>query len=166
MKEYVIILIFLLYIIYYIITNWGKKYTFVGIKDTSRIPTTKEEMCRSIFEKIFESKFEKIRPDFLRNDKTGRNLELDGYNPNIITPIGSGLGFEYNGEQHYKYVDVFHKSIDDLTRQQERDALKIRLCKKNETVLITIPYTVKSNGLESFIIRKLIENGLHYYISI
>jgi len=54
-----------------------------------------EKECRVIFEKITGCKFPSKRPNFLKNPKTGFNLELDGYCEELK------LAFEYDGEQHF-----------------------------------------------------------------
>src|SRR5271166_3797212 len=61
-----------------------------------------EERCREIFKEIFGLEFKTVRPDWLKNPATGKRLELDGYNPNIMTPMGRGIAFEYDGIQHAK----------------------------------------------------------------
>ena len=42
-----------------------------------------ERICKEVAEKIFKRPFDKIRPDFLKNDKTGRNMEIDVYNDEL-----------------------------------------------------------------------------------
>jgi len=164
MKEVLILIIAITYIVLCAIKNWGRKYSYIGIRrDLIRKDLTKEERCRIIFENIFGVSFERCRPNFLKNPKTGKNLELDGYNSTIITPLGMGLAFEYNGEQHYTYVPKFHKSPEDLIDQQERDRLKVALCKKNKVLLITIPYNIPISDLESYIKRKIYLEGVYYY---
>lgn len=108
-----------------------------------------ENMCRKIFEDIFAVPFNSIRPDFLKNPITKRNLELDGYNSTL------NLAFERNGEQHYKYTPMFHRKEGDLQMQQERDIMKKELCEKNKIILITIPYTIKPKNIKSYILNEL-----------
>ena len=73
----------------------------------------REEQCRLIFQSIFKrKKFPKVRPTFLRNPKTNRCLELDGYNKKLK------LAFEYDGYQHYIYPNKFHKSYNSLSEIQ------------------------------------------------
>jgi hypothetical protein len=97
-----------------------------------------EEKCRQIFEEIFSPlKFTSIRPDFLCYPDTGSNLELDGYNDQLM------LGFEYNGRQHYDYTPHFHKDIMDFVKQQERDNWKYKRCAELGIKLIVIPYHIK-----------------------
>jgi hypothetical protein len=57
-----------------------------------------EAHARKISKEIFQKPFDKIRPDFLRNNVTGKNLELDLYNEELnlgievqaaLSPIGT-----------------------------------------------------------------------------
>lgn len=91
--------------------------------------------------KIFEEYLERpvvvhFRPDFLKNPRTGRNLELDMYDPE------TKIGIEYNGKQHYEYVPSMHKDLADFEYQVWRDKLKIELCSKEGVILIIVPYTI------------------------
>lgn len=120
-----------------------------------------EEECRRIFEKIFECKFSSIRPDFLKNPSTGKNLELDGYNENIVTPLGKGLAFEYDGKQHSEYNPHFHKDgVDEFRYQIAKDKLKDKLCKNKGIVLIRIPHFVDFHDLERHIRLKLSKQNI------
>jgi hypothetical protein len=103
----------------------------------------KNEMaCIEIIEKITEHRFIKCRPSFLDG------LELDGYNADIQ------LAIEYNGEQHYKIIDYFHRNgIYDLLTQVEHDKIKKRKCQENNVYLIIVPYYVQNK--EQFIQEKL-----------
>lgn len=112
-----------------------------------------ETRCREIFEKLFRVPFVSIRPTFLKNHSTGRNLELDGYNEQLK------LAFEYNGMQHYKYSPKFHRKEEDLIKQKERDVLKKQKCKDNNITLIEIPYNIGYDKLESYIINELKKHG-------
>lgn len=108
-----------------------------------------EELCRSIFEDHFDDYFPTCRPKFLANPKTGRPLELDGYNPRL------NLAFEYNGSQHYIYPNRFHKTREEFDSQLERDEFKKRRCEELGIKLITIPSSVKESELKSFIMNSL-----------
>ena len=94
-----------------------------------------EKACKRYVQRLFKRSFTKIRPDFLKDPTTKRNLEIDLYNDSLK------LGIEYNGIQHYEFTPRFHKGYGDFRRQQERDALKKRLCKENGVTLIVVPYT-------------------------
>lgn len=110
-----------------------------------------EELCRSTLQEIYGCKFPKIRPPWLRNPETGRNMELDGYNESVR------VGFEYNGEQHYCFPNRWHKYKWEFDKQVDRDKLKDKLCKQHGILLIKIPYNIPINEIPSFI--KKIVNG-------
>jgi len=61
-------------------------------------------------------------------------LELDIFIPEMK------LGFEYQGQQHYKAVKAWggHKALEEL---QARDAKKRRLCRQHGVRLVEIDYT-------------------------
>lgn len=120
-----------------------------------------EERCRQIFEKIFGVKFESVRPDFLKNPVTNRNLELDGYNPTIKTKMGRGLAFERDGEQHAMYIPSMHKNNpQEFIYQDLKDKWKSEICKKEGIMLIRIGHEVAYDDLERYIIAKLRMNGV------
>ena len=113
-----------------------------------------ETECRHILEQTFKKRFNKIRPNFLKNPVTKNfNLELDCYNDDLK------LALEYNGAQHYKYTPYFHKNKESFLNQQYRDELKRRMCEDNGITLIEVPYTVKNDQLEPYIMKKLSKYG-------
>tara|TARA_Y100000034_G_scaffold126705_1_gene178347 strand:- start:5106 stop:5891 length:786 start_codon:yes stop_codon:yes gene_type:complete len=114
-------------------------------------PFINETKARKLLEKILNSTFKKIRPNWLKNPATNQNLELDGYSPKLK------IAFEYNGKQHYQPVDIFGGE-SSFKSQIRRDELKKQLCKNNNIKLIIIPYFW--NGTESEIIKILQENGV------
>lgn len=162
-KEFLFIVAALCVFAYFAYRNRGKKFKFIGYSRASEAITS-EDRCRDIFEQIFRCKFNRIRPSFLVNPLTGRFLELDGFNKNIITPIGKGLAFEYNGEQHYNFPNAFHETQEDHDAQVMRDKLKKKLCKQHGILLIEIPYTLRSQEFKEYIVKKLREAGLYYYL--
>lgn len=109
-----------------------------------------ENVCREILQNITGWDFPNTRPEFLQG------LELDGYNKT------ARVAFEYNGEQHYKYIPHFHRDPEDFNKQLERDRRKYRLCAENKVDLIIIPYTFSFNNkdeLEVFIRDELEKLG-------
>jgi len=112
-----------------------------------------ERRTRALFEEIFQSKFPKSRPEWLKNDD-GNQMHLDGYNKDL------NLAFEHNGKQHYEGIPYFHKTIEDFERQQNTDLQKKELCKIHGVSLIEIPYTVKNDQKQDFIIKKCRANGI------
>ena len=116
-----------------------------GYKQRSR----GETICKKCLESWFKVPFQSERPFFLKNPKTGANLELDCWNKDFR------LAVEYNGIQHYTYPNRFHKSEDDLKLQVEKDKYKLEQCNKNGVHLITVPYTVKEIDIPDYIRQRL-----------
>ena len=142
-------LILLIIIIGVIYIPKNDNYLILYDKNLHNVRKNKmEEICRDLFEKIYNKHFIKVKPDFLKN-KTGYNLELDGYNDELK------IAFEYNGAQHYHYSPHFHKNLNDFEKQKEIDDLKQNLCIKNNIKLITIPYTLRESELYDFIKSKI-----------
>ena len=110
-----------------------------------------EVECRRVLQYLFKRPFHKARPDFLRNPVTGGNfnLELDCFDPELKVAV------EYNGIQHYQYVPYFHKNKEAFLNQKYRDQMKRQKCKENGVVLIEVPYTIKLEGIKSFIEKEL-----------
>jgi hypothetical protein len=115
-----------------------------------------EERCRELFEGIFNEEFVSVRPDWLKSPLSGKNLELDGYSPNIKTPLGKGLAFEYDGEQHSRYNAHFH--VGDprkFVHQVKNDSWKDQRCKEKGVLLIRIPHYVTYHDLDKYIVNSL-----------
>ena len=113
-----------------------------------------EELCRNTLEEIYKVPFPKVRPDWLKNPETGRNLELDCYNEDL------GLALEYNGSQHYSENSVWNADYNQFTKQKERDELKMKLCKDNNIKLIVVPYTISPDNIPEFIKNELIRGTI------
>ena len=146
--------------------TWSKSYyyedKFVNYSNDNnhnkkRIPKESkgEVECRRVLNKIFNKPFNKSRPNFLNNPVTGGNfnLELDCYNEELY------LAVEYDGIQHYKFNKFFHKNYEHFLNQKYRDDMKRRICKENRITLITVPYTVKNENIESYLKKELKKNG-------
>ena len=114
-------------------------------------PSKGEALCKQAIEDIYGAPFFCVRPDFLKNPETGRNLELDLYNDFYKVAV------EYSGKQHYVYPNTFHKTQEEFIKQVRRDEFKVEMCDKHGIYLITVPHTVKNDYDE---IRKYIE----YYL--
>ncbi len=157
-----VIVIILFRLIYTNVTS--KQGTFIGIPDENRFWNLEtltvnldkkkckkkfETECRRIIEDIFGEPFPSMRPYFLRNPETGKNLELDMFNPYLK------LSLEFNGIQHRQYTPFFHKSHNDFVQQVSRDNMKRELCKINGITLIEIPDTVKFVDLRKYITSEL-----------
>ncbi len=129
--------------------NWHQWETKpVTIKSGSWCPECSiyitERKCRFIFESLLKKPFKKTR-------KILDGLELDGYSPKLK------LAFEYNGIQHYQFVKIWHKTKKQFKEAQQRDKIKILLCKQHKIELIIIPHymTNSDKDLVKFIIGQL-----------
>lgn len=109
---------------------------------------TKEERCRRILEKIFGLPFHKVRPKWLLSDKDVP-LELDCYNEELK------LALEYNGEQHYKFPNAFHKTEEAYLRYRQNDKRKRDICTEKGINLITVPFHIPPQNLYTHIVEEL-----------
>jgi len=114
-----------------------------------------EEQCREILQRLTGKKFNSVRPDFLKNPETNRNLELDMYCEEM------NVAFEYNGCQHYHFIPggFFHPRGEiDFKNQQKRDRFKEIKCKEAGIKLFVVPYTIKGVEAKEEFIRKCLRS--------
>lgn len=104
-----------------------------------------ETLCREAAQRVFGVPFVKVRPDFLKNNVTGYNLELDIYNEDLKIAI------EYNGRQHYEFVPFFHKNHEHFMNQKYRDEIKKMICKQQGIHLIEVSYETPPTEIETLI---------------
>lgn len=52
---------------------------------------------------------------------------------------------EYDGAQHYKYIQWFHRSLNNFESYRERDVMKSEYAEKNNMELLRIPYWEYAN---------------------
>lgn len=153
--ELFLIISILIIIICYFFTHQeeykGIQYNLISSQPIKkkRVPKKHETECKRIIENIFKTPFTTVRPNFLKNPKTGKNLELDMYNPNLK------LAIEYQGAQHRTYTPFFHKSYTDFLDQIDRDNYKKKRCTEEGIDLICVPDTVKYEELGSYIMNEL-----------
>ncbi len=180
-----LVLCVLCIVLYFLYNRKRKKYRFRGVqgynsqtgdvddtyyeksrkqKKKKKIGGSKhEDECRRIFQKLFGKKFKSVRPDFLQNPATGKNLELDGYCPDITTPLGEGLAFEYDGIQHAQHTPAFHKKgTEEFSYQIKKDQWKDAVCKSKGIMLIRIPHFVAFHDLERYIKVELDRKNVTY----
>jgi hypothetical protein len=112
-----------------------------------------ESITRELIERIFGKPFVKERPKWLKENSRSRSLELDGYNRELQ------IAFEYQGEQHYHFIPIFHGTVDAFEKQIERDKIKAEICIKAGVRLVQVPYTKK--GDLQFIIDELHKLGVN-----
>lgn len=100
-----------------------------------------EKLTRRALEQLYGKKFDKIRPDWFKNPKTGRPLELDGYCPELK------MAFEYHGVQHREFPNGFHKTEQEFYDQVARDIYKAQRCEKLGIYLIITDYKIAHNDI-------------------
>ena len=131
-------------------------------KDSGNIGHKNEQRCRKILEDIFKKPFPSVRPKWLKNPATKRNLELDMYchDLGILNKWGKKvrLAAEFDGAQHSKMTG-FHKNKTELLYQIRKDQYKDKRCKELGITLIRVPYWAHED-LKGYITRKLVDIGL------
>lgn len=127
--------------------NPTPRYDDIGkfVEKRSRGESRGENICRQFMERYYGKPFKNTRPDFLKNPLTNRNLELDGYNAELA------LAFEYNGVQHYRFPNYFHKNEEEFDQQLRRDNYKKDVCNQAGVYLINIPYLVPHAQIPDYI---------------
>lgn len=85
---------------------------------------------------------------------------LDGYSIFKNEKKTIEIAFEYNGEQHYKFLKYFHKVKADFTHQILRDKVKKKLCEENDIILLEFPYYIdkkmkNSKKIQNYIVKEL-----------
>jgi hypothetical protein len=116
-----------------------------------------EKLTRYCFVKIFGCYFDKIRPDWIRNPKTGQKLELDGYNSDLK------IAFEHQGIHHEEDCpkDNFFYKEDQLFK----DNVKREKCKEHGITLIEVPEIgrrLKVKEVVSFLLNEFEKNNIAY----
>jgi hypothetical protein len=114
-----------------------------------------EKKCKEFVEFITGKRFDKVRPEFLKNPVTGHPLELDLYNEELR------LAIEYNGSQHYQFNAMMHNNNKDrFQNQQYRDLIKKQLCEQHGVRLVLVPYTVPEDKIPGFLYDQLKSIGV------
>lgn len=111
-----------------------------------------ENICRYIFETIFQKKFIKMRIPVLGIG--GGPLELDGYCEELK------IAFEHNGIQHFQPKNYGKSNTENVFKkfktQKENDKIKKEWCTKNNITLININQLWKETTEEN--IKDIIKN--------
>jgi len=108
-----------------------------------------EEIARTTFEQIFEKRFPKVRPKWLKNSR-GFGMEIDGYCKELQ------IGFEYQGIQHFK-KDIFGTG---LSKRIEDDKLKAELCKLHGVKLFILTYEMPYESFKQEIASQAKDFGI------
>lgn len=111
-----------------------------------------QNLCCKVMEEYYQKPFESTRPTWLKNPETGGILEIDCYNDELK------IGVEYNGIQHYRYPNIYHRTYEEFIKQVRRDQYKCKKCDENGVYLITVPYNIPANKIKDYIYKNLPEN--------
>jgi len=112
-----------------------------------------EEFVRFCFEQLFESKFPRQRPDWLRNSDENK-MELDGFSEK------HNIAFEYQGKQHYQHIPHYQRMPADFEKRKRDDQRKVELCQEKGVVLFVVPYNVEPHNMEDFLRGKCGQFGV------
>ena len=119
--------------------------------------TRGEKLTRYCFEKMFQHDFKKIKPDWILNPKTGRKLELDGYNESLK------IAFEHQGIHHE--IDCPTSNKFYKPEQLIRDEIKRQNCKEQGITLIEVPEIgrrLKIKDVVSFLLSEFDKHNIPY----
>lgn len=84
---------------------------------------------------------------WLRNPKTNRIMYVDFLIKNV------NIAIEYDGKQHYEYIEFIHKKFKNFYNQVYRDRIKEKILDKHDIKVIRFRYDEKIN--EDTISKKL-----------
>jgi len=103
-----------------------------------------ERLTRTIFKLLFKQDFIKTRPAWLKNTSDNR-MELDGYCKKYK------VAFEYQGIQHTVFNKHFHRKRSEFEKRKKDDLQKREICKKKGIRLISIPFDLEPQQIESYV---------------
>lgn len=114
----------------------------------------RESRLRKLLKGMFGAAqiYEEVCFEWCYNPETGCLLRFDF----LVVDGGRIFLIEFNGEQHYKRVNFFHKTKLDFEKQKLRDKIKVETCRKMKMPLIIVPFNVAIN--EQNIKRLIITN--------
>jgi hypothetical protein len=107
------------------------------LHERPKMASAGEVRVSQLLEELYPGRrFTKVRPDWLRNPETGRNLELDFYCEELRMAV------EYNGRQHYEHCEYFHgpRVKGAFEAQRRRDQAKAKICASRGIRLVEVPY--------------------------
>lgn len=102
------------------------------IKYSKRRFLNEENRIKVVSKILNEKPIKQYRCNKIKNK---RKLPIDAYFPK------SNIALEYNGEQHYIFVNKFHKSKKDLYKQIKRYKRKYKKIYKSGIKLLIIKYS-------------------------
>lgn len=130
--------------------NFQNVQNVQNVQNTSQKRISKgEQITKDALESIFNKPFISVRPDWLRNPKTNRCLEIDCFNEELM------LCVEYHGEQHYKFPNRYHLNETEFKEQVYRDVWKKETLKNMGYSVIIVPYDVPYDDIYNYILERV-----------
>lgn len=138
----------------------GKSYADIAEIVHLSVDTVRKYLCKtfpdykhkkhgryqSVGEKLVAESLKSMNIEFIYNK---RYPNINPEDPDRIYIIdfsfsykGKEFWIEYNGEQHYKYIEYFYKNRDKFEKQVKRDEFINNLSNQLSIPLLIIPYTV------------------------
>ena len=87
------------------------------------------------------------------NLKYKNKLRFDYYLPKY------NLCIEFNGAQHYEYVEYFHKDENEFNEQKLKDYIKSEYCRAHGIHLIELPCSLTSEEIRAELVQFINEHG-------
>lgn len=128
-----------------ILKRFGTEENFcniIGINLNKKVYTNEKITIDIVSTILNEKPILQYRTFSVKNIKT---MPIDAYFKN------HNIALEYNGRQHYEYVQVFHKNIENFKKQKYRDSLKYKKIIESGMKLLII----KHNDRDEDIIKKV-----------
>jgi transposase len=121
-----------------------------------------QKICQEIAESVFGKKFDTERrfPWFLSELGNPRKVDMYFEFSEPRADGTKGIAIEYNGEQHYRFVEFFHRTMEAFLDYKQGDMDERRLFKDHGIFLLEIPYTVSFKVMRDFIIRACTRRGI------
>jgi hypothetical protein len=115
------------------------------LNDETRPRSKYHVFARSIISSIFHSYIVLEEVPLPGSGKRASMLYLDFFIPNL------DIAIEVHGEQHYNFVQFFHKTKVNFLKSQIRDINKEKWCELNNIKLITLKYSEMESWREQIV---------------
>jgi len=128
--------------------GWVSYSDWLGIDETHRISYGE----KIIFDILNENNISFIYDRSVLDCRKESKLRFDFYIPS------KNICIEFDGIQHFKSVDFFGGE-EEFEKTRMRDEIKNKFCILNNIKLLRIPYTMKKNEIEDYILSEIKKGG-------
>ena len=92
---------------------------------------------------------------YYEKEKTYNNLKYKGkLRFDFYLPLYN-LCIEFNGTQHYEYIEYFHKDESQFDEQRLKDHIKREYCRAHNIHLIELPCSLTSDEIRAELVQKI-----------